>query len=246
MTWTAYEQGRLAVDRRDYEAARSLLREAGDDPAAMLLLGQLVGAGLGGPADPAQKQAWYERAAELGSAEAAYDLGAIHAGAQRYATGLSWYLRAAELGDAGGLRMAGVMHATGQGVPADDGEAERLLLAAAAGDVPEAAFDLGALHAYRRDDPVEAARWYLEAAKQDEDLARGTWRRWFRAYGSRRPAARGPGRCWASSSPSISASRSPAPSCWRPPTRTRRRSVHWRSCTPRAPRSFVTRLGRRH
>ncbi|MEU8662781.1 tetratricopeptide repeat protein [Actinoplanes philippinensis] len=166
MTWTAYEQGRLAVDRRDYGAARELLREAGADAAAMLLLGQLAGAGLGGPVDPEEKQAWYERAAALGSAEAAYNLGAIHAGAGRHAEGLAWYLRAAELGDGGGLRMAGVMYATGQGVPADDREAERLLLAAAE-RVPEAAFDLGALYAYRRDDPAAAARWYLEAAKED-------------------------------------------------------------------------------
>jgi TPR repeat protein len=171
MTLTAYEQGLLAVQRREYGAARELLELAGNDPDALLLLGQLAGEGLGGPVDTARKLSLYERAAELGSAEAAYNLGAIHANAQRYEVGLNWYRRAAEFGDSAALRMAGIMYATGQGVTADDVEAERLLLAAAVNDARRVSFDLGTLYAYQRHDPVMAAEWFLRAAKEDDPRA---------------------------------------------------------------------------
>lgn len=56
MTLTAYEQGLLAVGRRDYETARELLELAGDDPDALLLAGRLAGEGLGAPADTAERR----------------------------------------------------------------------------------------------------------------------------------------------------------------------------------------------
>nr|WP_238350723.1 tetratricopeptide repeat protein [Kribbella shirazensis] len=163
---TAYEQGLLAVQRREFAAAREQLESAGDDPRAVLLLGQLAGEGLGEPVDAAKKLSLYERAAELGSAEAAYNLGAAHANEQRYKVSLDWYRRGAELGQSGALRMIGVMYATGQGVEADDVEAERFLLAAAASGDHLASFDLGTLFAYQRQDPVMAAQWFLRAAKE--------------------------------------------------------------------------------
>lgn len=171
MALTVYEQGLLAVERREYGAARELLELAGDDADVLLLLGQLAGEGLGGPVDTARKLSLYERAADLGSAEAAYNLGAIHANAQRHAVGLNWYHRAAELGDSAALRMAGVMYATGQGVTADDVEAERLLLTAAVTDARQVSFDLGTLYAYQRHDPVLAAQWFLRAAKEEDPRA---------------------------------------------------------------------------
>ncbi|MFD1086339.1 tetratricopeptide repeat protein [Micromonospora andamanensis] len=171
MALTAYEQGLLAVERREYGAARELLELAGDDPDALLLSAQLAGEGLGGPVDTARKLSLYERAADLGSAEAAYNLGAIHANARRYAVGLTWYRRAADLGDSAALRMAGIMYATGQGVTADDVEAERLLLAAAATDAGQVSFDLGTLYAGQRHDPVLAAQWFLRAVKEGDTRA---------------------------------------------------------------------------
>jgi TPR repeat protein len=168
---TAYEQALLAVGRREYGAARELLELARNDPDALLLSAQLAGEGLGGPVDTARKLSLYERAADLGSAEAAYNLGAIHANAQRYAVGLNWYRRAADLGDSAALRMVGIMYATGQGVTADDAEAERLLLAAAVTEAPQVSFDLGALYSYRRHDQVLAAQWFLRAAKEGDSRA---------------------------------------------------------------------------
>lgn len=172
MTLTAYEQGLLAFQRQEYTTARAHLESAPDDPAALLLLAQAAGAGLGEPVDTDRKLSLYERAADRGSAEAAYNLGAVHGGEQRYEAALRWYRRAAELGDTGALRMAGVMHATGQGVATDDAEAERLLLAAAAQGDPQAAFDLGILYGHQRHDPVSAMQWFLTAAKENDPRAR--------------------------------------------------------------------------
>ncbi|GAA2714323.1 tetratricopeptide repeat protein [Actinoplanes palleronii] len=159
MTWLAYDMGVLAALRGDHQAAREHLAAAGPDGRALLLLGQ-----LGGPDDS------YERAAELGNAEAAYNLGARRAMAEDWPAALRWYERSAELGEPGARRMLGIMYATGQGVPVDDAVAESYWRAAADGD--ERAFrDLGTLFAYHRDDPAEAAHWFLKAAQAGDPTA---------------------------------------------------------------------------
>ncbi|WP_238007185.1 hypothetical protein KZZ52_37485 [Dactylosporangium sp. AC04546] len=175
MALTAYERGLLAVQRRDLEAGRALLEEAGDHAAALLLLGQIG-------SDPA----CYERAAALGSATAAYNLGAVAANEERYTDALRWYARSAELGDTGALRMLGAMHATGQGTAADDAEAERLWLAAAGAGDTQALLDLGVLHLHHRDDPVTGTSWLLQAAKPVR-------RRLLAPRRLRRPGRPGPG-----------------------------------------------------
>jgi hypothetical protein len=113
VTLQAYDRGVLAVQRREFAAAREQLELADSDDRAYLLLGQLAGNGHGEATDPARAHELYERAAELGNAEAAYNLGALYATGQGvdqdYAVALQWYRRSAELGDVGAHRMVGLM-----------------------------------------------------------------------------------------------------------------------------------------
>ncbi|MEO3816098.1 hypothetical protein [Plantactinospora sp. B24E8] len=169
MTLQAYDRGLLAVQRGEFDEAREQLTTAGDDHRALLLLGLLASNGHGEPADPVKAHRLYERAAELGNAEAAHNLGVLYATgrgvAPNHLTALRWYQRSADSGNAGARRMVGLMYATGQGVPVDEEEAERHWRAAAKAGEALALLDLGTLFAYHREDLPEAASCYLLAAK---------------------------------------------------------------------------------
>ncbi|WP_189194490.1 tetratricopeptide repeat protein [Micromonospora fulviviridis] len=171
MTLQAYDRGVLAAQRQAFEEAREQLELAGPDDRALLLLGQLASSGHGEPADPVRARGLYERAAELGNAEAAHNLGVLYATGrgvvQDQAAALRWYQRSAELGSVPGRRMVGLMYGTGQGVPVDQNEAERHWRMAAAAGEAQALHDLGTLFAYtcRRPRPGtwrlprRASRW---------------------------------------------------------------------------------------
>ncbi|MFI6782637.1 tetratricopeptide repeat protein [Micromonospora sp. NPDC050276] len=176
MALQAYDRGLLAVQRGAFQEAREQLTLAGPDGRALLLLGQLANGGCGEAADPVRARGCYERAAELGNAEAAHNLGVLFATGrgvgQDQATALRWYERSADLGHVPARRMVGLMYATGQGVPADQDEAERhWRMAASAGEV-RALHDLGTLFAYHKVDLPEAAFWYLESAKAGIEAAK--------------------------------------------------------------------------
>jgi TPR repeat protein len=79
MTLQAYDRGVLAIGRRAFGVAREQLTLAGADGRALLLLGQLASNGRGEPADPVKALRLYERAAQLGNAEAAHDAGVPYA-----------------------------------------------------------------------------------------------------------------------------------------------------------------------
>jgi TPR repeat protein len=158
VTWREYDLAMMAIQRRDTVAAREHLERAGEDGRALLALGQLAG--------DAGKPVFYERAAELGNGEAAYDLGAWHAQHDDYPAALRWYGRAAELGDKGARRMIGIMYATGQGVAVDNDVAEAHWRAAAAAGDTHALYDLGTMFAYHKVELAEAAHWYAEAARE--------------------------------------------------------------------------------
>jgi TPR repeat protein len=100
----AYDLGVIAVQCQQFTRAREQLERAGAHPEALLLLGQLASAGQGEPVDPIRARGLYEQAAQLGSADAAYNLGVLHATgrgiAQDYPTALSWYQQAAQSGSA--------------------------------------------------------------------------------------------------------------------------------------------------
>ncbi|MFF5217957.1 tetratricopeptide repeat protein [Micromonospora sp. NPDC000442] len=170
-----YDRGLLAVQRGAFEEAREQLELAGPDDRALLVLGQLAASGNGEPADPVRARRLYERAAELGNAEAAHNLGVLYATgrgvAQDQTAALRWYQRSAELGSVPALRMVGLMYGTGQGVPVDQDEAERHWRMAAAAGEAQALHDLGTLFAYHKVDLPEAASWYLKAAQAGIEMA---------------------------------------------------------------------------
>ncbi|WFE44131.1 hypothetical protein [Verrucosispora sp. WMMD1129] len=175
MRLPAYDRGVLAVQRRAFDEAREQLALAGPDDRALLLLGQLASTGQGEPTDPVKAGQLYERAAELGNAEAAHNLGVLYATgrgvAQDLTVALRWYRRSAELGDVSARRMVGLMYATGQGVAVDEDEAERQWRSAAADGEVRALHDLGTLFGYHKGDLPEAASWYLLAAKAGVEVA---------------------------------------------------------------------------
>ncbi|MEV6376916.1 tetratricopeptide repeat protein [Micromonospora musae] len=176
MTLQAYDRGVLALQRGAFEEARRQLEPAGSDDRALLLLGQLASSGHGEQADPVRARELYERAAELGNAEAAHNLGVLYATgrgvAEDQTAALRWYQRSAELGSVPARRMVGFMYATGQGAPVDQDAAERHWRMAAAAGEAQALHDLGTLFAYHKVDLPEAASWYLEAAKTGDETAK--------------------------------------------------------------------------
>jgi TPR repeat protein len=179
MDGDAYERGALMGKRGDYAEAHRLFLEAGEDARALLALGQLASGGLGEEADPAKAAKLYWRAANLGSADAAYNLGALYGSGrgvpQDSDTALQWYAKAGELGCAAGYRVVGRMYAEGDGRPADLAQAEPWWMAAARAGDPAAMADVASVIATRYNDPVTAAEWYLKAHDSghtagDEDL----------------------------------------------------------------------------
>jgi TPR repeat protein len=173
---SVYERAQIAYARKDFVACRELLEQVPDEGRAWMLLGQLASEGSGQPEDPTLAARHYLRGAELGDATAAYCLGALHAlgrgVGQDYPAALSWYERAGDLGLPAGYRQVGMMHATGQGVPADLAAAQPWWLKAAAQGDADAMGDLGKLYAYHRDDPIQAAQWYLRACEHGyQDMA---------------------------------------------------------------------------
>ena len=133
-----YEDGRKALDAKDYAAARSDFNEAAaqGDARAQAFLGIMYKFGMGVPAD--LKQA------------------------------AQWLTLAADAGDAGGQSQLGDLYLDGQGVARNPAQAARYYaMAAAQNDVP-ALFKLGALYENGLGldkDPRRALELYRVAAK---------------------------------------------------------------------------------
>ena len=165
----AYDQGRDAYQRGDYERALRELVPAGDsDARAASILADIYGRGLGTRADAQQSLLWLRRAGELGDVQAQVRLGAYYAqeSAQDRREALEWYRRAAEQGSPEAQYAVGRMLVEGQGVPPDAVEAVRWIQGAAEGGVLEAADWLA--NAYEQGtavipDPQKAAHWRQRA-----------------------------------------------------------------------------------
>lgn len=103
-------------------AALAAAAGAGDLLAAYRL-GAMYERGRGVPADPAQAEEWYLRAARGGEADAMFNLGALYergAGRERDAKGaIDWFLRASDQRDAQAQLNLGLMLYKGDGVPRD-------------------------------------------------------------------------------------------------------------------------------
>ena len=121
---------------------------------------------------------WYRKAAEMGLAEAQYNLALMYVRgdgvAKDTATAVTWHRRSAEQEFAHAQHALGVMYALGEGVPKDPAEAVRWYRKAAAQGFAAAQSNLGVklLHGSGvPKDSAEAVRWFRKAAEQGYAVA---------------------------------------------------------------------------
>jgi hypothetical protein len=99
------EDGKSALDRKDYPAALKLLRPLaeGGNTAAQLYIGQMYVDGWGVERDMSKALSWYRKAAKLGNADAQYRLGVMYLGIpgvkKDEAESEKWLQKASEQGD---------------------------------------------------------------------------------------------------------------------------------------------------
>jgi TPR repeat protein len=144
------------------------------DPAAQVELGGRYDSGRNEVAvDDAQAAKWYRLAAEQGSAEAQWLLGASYDSGDGVpeddAEAVRWYRLAAEQGDARGQWSLGTMFLVGTGVPKDDAEAVNWFQKAADQGYVYGQLYLGNMFFSGTGVPrdyAEALRWYRLAAEQ--------------------------------------------------------------------------------
>lgn len=125
--------------------------------------------------EPQRAAAHFRRSAELGDAEAQFNLGAmLEAGdgaAVDLKSAVAWYRRAAEQGHLSALVNLGLLYDDGRGVEQDRSEAARLFRLAAERGHAAAQFNLGAMYDSGDgvgQDVLEAVRWYGLAAEQGD------------------------------------------------------------------------------
>ncbi len=106
----------------------------------------------------------YMKAAELGNAEAQYEVGYryeySHGVANDYYEAFKWYKKSADQGYAEAIFHVGVAYHWGEGVQRDDKMAEKYLLNAAYKGYGLAYFHLGLLYKYNLKNKNEAIYWY--------------------------------------------------------------------------------------
>ena len=178
----SYDDGLRALERKDYAAARTLLRDAAEhgDGAAQYNLGLLLSRGQGAPPDVPAALAWFREAAAQGHPGAEYNLALLYQtgiGAKRDpAAATDWYMKAANQGHTGAqARLAGML-ANGEGRPRDDARAAKWFREAARQGDPDAAFNLGLIYAAAaRGQRQTLPRLDLQGT-MDAVFGKGAWR----------------------------------------------------------------------
>ncbi len=134
------KEGLEALDRRAFEDAARLFREALDkgEADAAFYLGRMMELGLGAPANMERAIGMYRLAAERNSPLAKNRLGLLHlegiAVLQDYETGAKLVCEAAKAGNANGLFNCAIVTMEGRGVAKDPARAVAMLRKAAAQD----------------------------------------------------------------------------------------------------------------
>jgi len=125
------------------------------------------------PSDPAQRLAYFQRAAEAGNADAELQIAILYAKGegltQDYAIAAKWFRAAAEHGVVRAQFDLGVLYERGRGVDMDQTEAANWYLRAAKANYPLAQYNLAVAYTKgqgTRKDFAEAALWYRRAAGQ--------------------------------------------------------------------------------
>ncbi|MBS0517942.1 MAG: SEL1-like repeat protein [Proteobacteria bacterium] len=153
--------------------------ESNDLPSMIEMARRLI-EGDGIAKDPQAGAGWMLRAAELGSIQAAFNIGVMYESGfvveRNSAKAAQWYRRAADAGLPAAQHNLALLLRTGKGVPRDQAEALKLLLAAAHQGMAAAMFTLGDI--YERGDAAAkdlaaAVAWYEVAARFDREANGG-------------------------------------------------------------------------
>ena len=160
------------------EALRT--RASQNDPPAMVELARRLIVGAGIAKDQQAGAGWMLRAAELGSPQAAFDVGVMYESGfvvERSASrAAQWYRRAADAGVPAAQHNLALLLRTGKGLPRDGAEAVKLLHEAARRGMTGSMFALGDI--YERGDaapkdPAAAAAWFAITAQFERQAAGG-------------------------------------------------------------------------
>ncbi len=153
---------------------------AANDVPSMIETGRRLILGIGIAKDPQAGAGWMLRAAELGSPQAAFNVGVMYESGfvvERDSTkAAQWYRRAADAGLPAAEHNLALMLRTGKGVARDQAQAVKLLLAAAHQGMTAAMFTLGDI--YERGDAAPkdfaaATAWFAVTAQFERQANNG-------------------------------------------------------------------------
>ncbi|MSP52479.1 MAG: sel1 repeat family protein [Alphaproteobacteria bacterium] len=174
-----FDEGRAALDRGDFAAAFQELLPAADagEARAQLLIGFLIRAGAGVPADDIAAVRWFEKAAAQGWPEGQGALGVAYflgrGVTQDYALAVQWLTRAADAGNADAQSNLGLMYLEGNGVVKSEQAARLWFEKAAAQDDSRAQMQLGVFSSQGlggwEQSNVRALFWFTIVARKGED-----------------------------------------------------------------------------
>jgi TPR repeat protein len=118
---THYLEARKLVDRQQYAEALPIFEKLANagDAHSQAFLGWMYYEGLGVGRNRETAITWFERAAKLGSKEAAFYCGKIALGTRQYDEAAKWFHISAQAAFGPALLWLGVMHARGLGRPTD-------------------------------------------------------------------------------------------------------------------------------
>ena len=144
---------------------------------AALALGRLYAQGRGPGSNPKLAREWYEKAAALGSSDAAFARGELSDSSRDFAGAKEWYERAATAGHTAAQYALGVLYRLGRGVKQDYVSAHDWIEKAAAQGHEVAQFTLGLQYDLGQGVAASTAlarEWYLKAAAQGNADAANT------------------------------------------------------------------------
>lgn len=173
-----YEDGRKALDAKDYAAARSDFNEAAaqGNARAQATLGIMYKFGLGVPADLKQAAQWLTLAADSGNAGAQRELGDLYLDGQGVAKNPAqaahYYAMAAVQNDVPAQYKLGALYENGVGLNKDPRRALELYQAAARAGNPDALFRIAYFYFYGANLPknFDNAVALLKAAADEDQV----------------------------------------------------------------------------
>lgn len=144
-----------------------------DSSKQILQTGVIFAQGMGVKQNLPEAVKWFRKAANLGNAEAQFNLGVMYANGQSvkqdYAEAEKWYRKAAALGNTAAQFNLGNMYAFGRGVKQDYSEVVQWYRKAAAQGDADAQCNLSVMYANGqgvKQDYAEGVKWLRKAAEQ--------------------------------------------------------------------------------